>query len=58
MKDNFFPEASAIPESRGEIKAITKKENEIEYEYRTVFITFHPKKFTMSDPSIPLVTLL
>jgi hypothetical protein len=32
MKVNFLPPESAIPESKGEIKAITKKEKEIEYE--------------------------
>lgn len=30
MKFNLFPEASAMPESKGASKAITKKEKEIE----------------------------
>ncbi len=53
IKFNLFPEASAIPDSKGASKAITRKENEMEYEYKTVLITSHPKKDTVSEPSTP-----
>jgi hypothetical protein len=58
MKLSFFPLESATPESNGEMRAMTKKENEIEYEYKTVFIISNPKKSTLSLPSAFLVTLL
>jgi hypothetical protein len=48
MNNFLLPEKSAMDDRNGLKSAISKNENEREYEYNTEFMILCPKKFTVS----------